>query len=162
MPEDDGFVHELHNGQVVTMSRPKKRHFALQRRLRKLVEPRLHGFEVEIEFAFRAVPEFELRSADGAAVRSERDAATDPFDNLRGAPELVIEVPSPSTRIGKLHEYAQLCLANGCEEFWVVHADERTITVLRRDGARRVYRSGESVPLDAFGGGAVSVDEVFA
>ena len=161
MPDDDTFIHELHDGEVVRMSRPKKRHFELQRRFRKLLEPRLPSYEVEIEFAFRAIPEFELRSADVAAVRSERDAQTDPSDNLHGAPELVIEVKSPSNRAGKLQEYAQLCLAHGSVQFWIADDEDKTITVIGRDGSRRVYGVGETISLSAFGGDAMRVDEVF-
>jgi Uma2 family endonuclease len=37
---------------------------------------------------------------------------------LPGAPELVVEIISPSNTTTQIREYAALCLLNGCQEFW--------------------------------------------
>jgi Uma2 family endonuclease len=160
---DDGEAHELHHGEVVAVTRPKARHYHLQRRLVRLLEDRLAGFgQVGMEFPYRPVAEFDLRVADVAAVSQARYDQIDPDDNLHGAPELIVEIKSPSNTDRKLREVASLALANGCWECWIVEADRASVTVIRRDGSSSLFGSPQSVPLSAFGGAELSVQEVFA
>lgn len=163
LPEGGEFVYELHHGEVVTLTRPRARHSELQHRLLRVLEPKLVRFGVvRIEYPYRPVAEFELRAADVAAVSRARWEAIDPEDNLRGAPELVIEVKSPSNTERHLRELVALCLANGAIECWIVDADRKSVSVVRGGGAAEVYGSGSTIPLAAFGGGELAVDEIFA
>jgi len=82
-----------------------------------------------MEFPYRPVAEFDLGVADVAVISQSRSRAIDPEDNLRGAPELVIEVKSPSNTRRQLRELASLCLANGSLEFWVVDLEHIALTV---------------------------------
>src|SRR5579872_6734229 len=89
---DDGRAYELHHGEVVSVTRPKSKHFKLQCRLVKLMQPKTREFgEVSMETPYRPVAEFDLRVADVALVSQARWDGMDPEDNLHGAPELVIE-----------------------------------------------------------------------
>jgi len=162
LPEGGECAYELHHGEVVAVTRPRARHWKLQLRLSRLLEPKLKSFgEVGMEVAYRPFVEFELRVADVAAISRERFDAIDPDDNLRGAPELVIEVKSPSNTPRQLQELAALCLANGCLEFWILDMDSRTVSVVRSQGFAEVYAAGSAIPLSAFGGGELAVDEIF-
>ncbi len=128
-----------------------------------LLRLRLTGFgRVRMEYPYRPLAEFEFRAADVAVISHSRAAAVDENDNLRGAPELVIEIKSPSSRRGKLTELAALCLSNGALEFWVVDLDRKSVTVTDRNGLTTVYSPGQSVPLAAFGADSLPVDEIFA
>jgi len=99
MPEGGEYCYELRHGEVVAMPRPLHGHSKLQLHLLRVVGPMLQAFgEVTMEYPYRPLPEFELRVADVAAVSRERWDRTDPNDILHGAPELVIEVKSPSNR----------------------------------------------------------------
>jgi Uma2 family endonuclease len=160
IPDDGAHVYELHKGEIVEVSRPKRWHAKLQPRLRVLLERHLGSLgEVDTEFAYRALPEFELRAADVAFVSRERCDAIADDDNLHGAPDLVVEVKSPSNRWSELRDLAALCLANGAREFWVV--DGRSVTVIRGDGSGSAYEPGQSIPLQAFGQGELPVEEIF-
>jgi Uma2 family endonuclease len=161
LPESGEFAYELHYGEVVAMTRPKLAHERLQRRLLRLLEAVLPSYEIGVEYAFRPVAEFDLRAADVAAVSAARAAAADPEDNLHGAPDLVIEVKSPSNTPRKLQEFASLCLANGAIEFWIVDRTSKSIAVVQRDGSRQVYGVGDEISLAAFGGGSLAVADVF-
>jgi Uma2 family endonuclease len=126
-----------------------------------LLGPKLANFgAVRVEYPYRPLAEFELRAADVAAISRPRWDAIDPDDNLHGAPELVIEVKSPSNTDRQLRELVALCLNNGAIECWVVDAASKSVTVVRREGAT-VFASGASVSLSAFGGGELAVDEIF-
>lgn len=162
LPAREDVIQELHWGQVVTLTFPKKRHTNLQARLLALLQPRagLKGI-VATGLPFRALPEYDLRAADVAFVSKERWEATDDDDNLHGAPELVIEVLSPSNTISYIRERAALCLANGAEEFWIVDSKKKSVTVMRRSGGAIVYAIGDRVPLTFFGGD-LEVAQIFA
>jgi Uma2 family endonuclease len=162
LPENAEFVYELHYGEVVAMPRPKARYWELQRVLMQLLGPKLQPFDVVgIEFSLRPPAESELRAADVAAVSRERWRTMDPDDNLRGAPELVIEVKSASNTTAQLRELATLCLANGTLEFWIVDQKKESVTVIQRDGSAVAYEEG-TIPLAAFGAESLSVSEIFA
>lgn len=60
-----------------------------------------------------------------------------------------------------LQQYAALCLANGCIQFRVLERKTKSVTVFHGDASRRIFIVGESIPLDAFGGDALEVAQVF-
>jgi Uma2 family endonuclease len=161
LPEDGEFACELHHGELARMTRPKAAYWDLQLRLTDLLRAELRGFGIGMEFPFRALPEFDLRAADVAAITRERYAAIDPEDNLHGAPDLVIEVQSPSNTPRKLQELASLCLANGAVEFWIVDRALKSITVVQRDGSRETYGVDATISLAAFAGAGLAVKAVF-
>jgi Uma2 family endonuclease len=162
MPDDGTHCYELHHGEVVEVTRPKIGHWALQVHLVDLLRAKLASFgQVGMEFAYRAVPEFDLRAADVAAVSHARRRAIAPDDNLRGAPELVIEVISPSNTKGKLREAASLCLANGGIEFWIVDPKRKLVTIIRKNGTTTVYENGSDIPLLPFGSDLLPVASIF-
>jgi len=163
LPEGGEFTYELHSGEVVAVTRPRARHSELQHRIFELLKPELASFGViRIEFAFRPLAEFDLRAADVAAISRERWRAIDPDDNLRGAPDLVIEVKSPSNTRRQLQELVTLCLGSGSIECWIVDPDQKTVTVMRSEGAAIVHSPGGAIPLSSFGCGELPVDQIFA
>ena len=164
LPEDSGSIyHELRHGELVAVTRPKLNHFMIQRRLRSLLdEVAPAGTMVDTEIAYRPLSDYELLVADVAYLCRERWEQADPEDNLRGAPDLVIEVLSPSNTAAEIYEKEQLCLENGAREFWVVDPDRRQIRVATRDGHTVTWRSGQEIPLPLFGDAKLTVDAVFA
>ena len=148
LPETGPFYYELRRGELVKVARPKWTHELIQRRLFRQLDRALDATGIVMtEFSFRALPEYELRVADVAYITHERAASIAGDDNLHGAPDLVIEVLSPSNTAREIKEKADLCLANGCRQFWVVDSRLRHIAVSTPDGLTRIYRSGESIPL---------------
>jgi Uma2 family endonuclease len=163
LPEDRGAVyHELRHGEAVAVTRPKFKHFLIQRNLQealtRLAEP---GSCVDTEVAFRPLPEHELWVADVAYLSAERFQQVDLEDNVRGAPELVIEVLSPSNTVAEIYDKEKLCLENGAREFWVVDPDRRQVKISTPDGHTQTYPAGQEMPLPLFGGAAIAVDAIF-
>ena len=104
--------------------------------------------------------EFDLCAAGVAAISRRRWEEMNPDDNLMGAPELVIEIQSPSNRERKLREPAGLCLANGAIQEWVVDPDCRSVSVVRKEGAVQAFGIGSTIPPGGFGGADLPVDEI--
>ena len=143
LPKGGNFAYELRHGEVVAMTRPKARHWKLQDRLNRILEPKLKSFgRITIELPYRPLAEFEMRAADVAVVSHARWDAIDPDSDLFGAPELVIEVKSPSNTRKQLQELVALCLANGTVQCWAVDTTKKAVTVIERDGATATYGSG--------------------
>lgn len=162
LPEDAGPVyHELRHGELVAVSRPRLKHIQIQKRVERLLEAA--GGEtgmVVMEFSFRPLPEHEFRVADVAYVARDRWERADPEGDFMGAPDLVIEVLSPSNTVSEIYDKEVLCLENGAQQFWVVDPIRRQIKVSTPDGLTITYRSGQAIPLPLFGPAAVGVDAI--
>jgi len=162
-PEDSGRVYsELRHGEIVAVTRPKLKHSLIQRSLRRLLEDVAErGSLVDVEIAFRPLQEHELWVADVAYLSAERFQQADPEDNIRGAPDIVVEVLSPSNTVAEISDREKLCLENGAKQFWVVDPDRRQVKVSTPDGATVTYRAGQAIPLDLFAAN-LAVDAIFA
>jgi Uma2 family endonuclease len=157
-----GSYLELRHGEVVPLTRPKWGHVTLQERLHTLLKARAKELGVVlVEFPSRALPEYELRAADVAYARRER-CHVNVDDHFAGAPDLVVEVLSPSNSADEIAEKTEICLENGTIEFWVVRPNASTVTVFTNQ-SRNVYKPGEIVPVDRFfpGQPAIPVTEIF-
>ena len=85
--------------------------------------------------------------------------------NLQGAPDLVVEILSPSTaERDKTFKYA-LYAEHGVEEYWIVDTDAKTITVLllgeRGFAVEGIYEEGETLESPTLGGFALDLGDVF-
>jgi Uma2 family endonuclease len=160
LPDREGFRQELRHGELIKVAPPKMMHTRVQWQLRRLLE-RAAGTAgiVDKEFGFRPVAEHEFRIADIAFVSKARwDSAK---DYLSGAPEIVIEVLSPSNTVTEMLDKEKLCLENGCQEFWIVDPSLHLVKVSTPDGHTITYRAGQEIPLPLFNGGCLAVDTIF-
>ncbi len=82
---------------------------------------------------------------------------------LQVAPELVIEVVSPTDVAAEVEEKVLSYLGAGVDVVWVAYPRQRTIHVYRRSGAPEVLSDGDTLrgdgPLDGL---AIPVSRVFA
>ena len=92
-----------------------------------------------------------VRAPDAAFVAAERLPTGDlPAGHLRLAPDLVVEVVSPSDTASELQSKVCTWLDAGCRLVWVVHPATRSVTVYRSREDVRVLGEG-----DALDGGPV-------
>ncbi len=154
---------ELRHGELVQLAPPQHKHYLVQRRLRKLLEEAAGSAgEAGTEFAFRAQPEYEYRVADVAFI-SKTTWNRIPLDGiLAGAPELVIEVLSPSNTEAEILDKKTLCLAIGSREFWIVDIDRRRVEVSTAGGGAVTYNPGQAIPLFFAPDSSIAVDAIFS
>jgi Uma2 family endonuclease len=62
---------------------------------------------------------------------------------LMGAPDLVVEVLSPSNTVDEINDKMALCLENGCFSFWVVDPKRKRVSVTEGDVTRHYGPSAQ-------------------
>ncbi len=103
-----------------------------------------------------------VRSPDAAFVRSERLPKHPTRDYFEGAPDLAVEVTSPTDTWEYVHEKAQCWLAHGASAVWVVEAEARRVTVFRARGTVTVLGANDALHGDdALAGFTIPVAELF-
>lgn len=134
--EDDGYREELVAGQVIREPMPGFVHGATEVRISRRVAEHAerHGLgEVVTEagFVLQRNPD-TVRGPDVAFVSAARlDAWRDRGPYVEGAPDLAVEVRSPSNTRREMQKKVEEYLAAGGREVWVVDPDARRITVHR-------------------------------
>ena len=85
-------------------------------------------------------------------------------DRIWGAPDLAIEVLSPRSRIGALHEHLAWFAAGGVRECWLLHQDEPCLDVIQfaagAESARRRHAATEPIRSAVLPGFAVSLASI--
>jgi Uma2 family endonuclease len=161
LPDPKSGHYELHHGEVVEVAPPKHGHKLRQRRLRlKLESVAGDSGIIETELAYRPTPDYEYWVADVAFVSHPRWETISEDGCLEGAPELVIDVLSPSNTSAQMKAKRKLCLENGSREFWEVDMDYREVEVSAPDGRTVIFTAGQ-IPLFFARGSTIRVDDIF-
>jgi Uma2 family endonuclease len=137
---DDGLRHELVRGEVTTMTLPGGEHGEIAAEILLLIGSfaKAHGlgktYAAETGFLIERNPD-TVRGADVAFVRREKlREISNRKKHLPFAPDLAVEVNSPTDRPAEVLDKVGEWLAAGCPMVWVVDPDSQTITV-HREGA---------------------------
>ena len=104
-------------------------------------------------------PEYQVWRADVAVLRLERTTRIGGDEYLQGAPDLVVEVLSPSNTAQEINDKIAVCLENGCASFWVVDDRRKQVTVTEGDITKR-YAQATTIPSDVLGG-SIRVEDIF-
>ena len=137
-------------------------HAFLQRRVMFLLDRVCVGWFVDKEFALRPLPEHEVWEADVGMISNQRLRTIPRKRWLEGAPDLVVEILSPSNTVDEINDREHICFEGGCVEFWLVDPKWQTIRVSTPDGQARTYGPADEIPLDRFVAAKLPVAEVFA
>ena len=142
---DDGRRHEILDGEHVMSPAPKTKHqrivSRLDRSLGSFVEE--HGLgEVFVAPFDVLLSDYDVVQPDVCFVSDERRLIVNE-DNCKGAPDLVVEVLSSSTRRRDLVEKRKRYERFGVREYWVVDPEIDAVQVFRRDGGGAYVRAAE-------------------
>ena len=130
----DGLRRELVDGEILTMPPTGWVHgvvsAAVVHRLRSWVREHDLGYAVGAEtgFVLGRRPD-TVRAPDAAFVRKDRMAGASPAGFAELAPDLVVEVLSPSDRASEVTRKALAWVHAGVRLVWVVDPEVRAVTV---------------------------------
>jgi Uncharacterized protein conserved in cyanobacteria len=130
---DDGKRHELIDGEHYVTPSPSRKHQAISWNLTIIIGSYLESHPVGRAFAapFDVVfSNFDVVEPDLLFISNARlEALTS--KNVQGAPNLVVEIGSPSTRRRDEIIKRKLYERFGVEEYWVIDPEIETIAVYR-------------------------------
>ena len=134
---DDGRRHELIDGEHYVTPSPNLRHQRVSGNIHLLIGNWLEDHPIgqlyyapfDVVFSMYDVVEPDLLYLSNARAAEVLTAA-----NVRGVPELVIEIGSPSTRRRDETVKRRLYERSGVSEYWFVEPDGDVMRVYRREG----------------------------
>ena len=168
IPGDDRY--ELINGEFILVSAPNRAHqiasVKLVSRLDPFVESRELGwvFHAPFEVVLTDPEGINIIQPDIIFVSKERERIITRV-NIQGAPDLLVEILSPSTGRRDRTTKRDLYARHGVGEYWVADPDAQTITVmLLKDGEYQTvgdYGIDDTLASPTLEGFSVRLDRVF-
>lgn len=163
----DGYRYEILDGDMVREPAPRPMHQIVSGNLFAVLRQFVldHGLGLVLHAPVDVVlSDINVLEPDLIYIaRQQADLLTE--DNVSGAPALVVEVLSPSTRQRDLTVKRRIYERFGVKEYWIVDPDSRTIEMqtLTETGyvSRGAFGSADELTSPLFPGLAVDVAGVF-
>ena len=167
LPESEGKRYELIEGELYMVPSPGPNHqnvvFALSRALHAFIEERRLGkvmiapLDVVLSDEDVLQPDIMFVSAQRLSIITDRD--------IKGPPDLVVEVLSPATAGRDRTIKRAMYLRFGVREYWIVDPAARTVEVLLAGALEfetvRVYSEGTAAASPTIDGLRVEVSSIF-
>jgi Uma2 family endonuclease len=134
IPEDRAHRYEIIDGELFVTPTPVLRHQQVVGNIFRILSTLAldHGLgEVYSSPVTVRLRDDRVTEPDVAFVRADRFGILDQQRGILGAPDLVVEVLSPSNRDYDRTLKRKRYMASGVAELWIVDADEDTIEVWR-------------------------------
>ena len=165
---DDGYHYEVIKGELHMTAAPTLRHqdvvrnlsLALQRFVTERQLGKIYFAPVDVLISDLATPV----EPDILFVTSERQSILKE-NNIEGAPDLIVEVLSPSNWVVDRRDKFVVYEAAGVGEYWIVDPDAQTVEVYSlRQGRYALlerYEPGQRVQSELLTGFQIPVDAIF-
>jgi Uma2 family endonuclease len=160
--------YELLEGELIEMVSPTSRHQLISRRLVKMLNAHCEARNLgEILYAPLDVilSDTVVVQPDILFISRERKAELI-GERITGAPDLAIEILSPTTSARDLNQKRKLYARHGVKEYWIVDPDDETIEVQRLQGnvfsTLALFEKGQTLTPLTFEGLGMEVAQVFA
>lgn len=165
---DDGNRYELIGGTAYMMSAPSVMHQSISMEFSRQLAAFLVGKPCKVFASPFDVCLSAMGDDDDTVVQPDIVVVCDgsKLDSKRcnGAPDMIIEIISPSTsrhdRIVKLNRYLQA----GVREYWIADPDDKAVTVHTLDNGRYIisaYEGTETVSVEVLDGCKITLTDVF-
>ncbi len=164
---DDGLRHELEAGFLVAEPQPFPLHAQIQTRLvailDEFVRPRGLGEVLSNAGFLLARDPDTVRGPDVSFVARDRWVTqARPNRFFPGAPDLAIEILSPSNRAGEMRAKAADYLSAGSQLVWIVNPDQQSVTAYRSLLApQRLFDGDELSGEGVLPGFTIGIDSIF-
>ena len=159
--------YELHDGELILVGSPNTDHqiasLELATQMNIFVKENNLGrvFSAPYDVLFS---DTDVVQPDILFVSKEREYVITPA-NIQGAPDLIVEILSPSSSRRDWRYKRELYASHGVREYWIVDPTNRIVWVMMlRDGALKeqgTYGEGDTVTSSTIEGFRVSMDEIF-
>ena len=156
--------HELIKGELLTMPPPQFEHGCVVATLSSLLFQhvkvnQLGIVSAESGYKLESNPDTVL-GPDLSFISAQRLGSI-PYGYYPGAPDVAIEVLSPSDRRSRVEWKTNLWISLGAKSVWNVNPKLRTIEVVRAGGERKVFHETDELVDDTVPGFRVAVAEIF-
>jgi Uma2 family endonuclease len=137
LPDEDGTHREILEGELITLPPPKSGHSIIAMNTALLLRPlKANGSGrvlCEAGYKLSEDPATWIQP-DASFLKMERVRNTKPNDYFLGAPELAVEIVSPSETARTLKRKIDSLLATGSLAVWVIYPDDHEVCVFLPDG----------------------------
>jgi Uma2 family endonuclease len=148
MPDDDSVQIELDEGELVTMPPGGGEHGSCEVEIISLLQAYVKSHRLGKVYSgdtgFRLAPH-TVRAPDVAFVRLERVEAIHSQGFAKGAPDLAVEIFSPSDNVRQLMRKVKQYFAAGTHTVWIVYPDRREVQLLEAKGTDRLLREDDTI-----------------
>jgi Uma2 family endonuclease len=156
--------HELIKGELLTMPPPQAEHGRVVTNLTILLGLHVKANKLGIVFSetgykLERNPDTVL-GPDVSFVAHDRLRIT-PVGYQECAPDVAVEVLSPSDRRGRVEWKTNLWISLGAKSVWNVNPKLRTVEVVQASGERKVFHESDELVDDTVPGFRVPVSEIF-
>ena len=163
----DDIRYELHDGELIVVPAPNMAHQGISTTLLRLIDTLVYlrklgkVFHAPTDVVFS---DTEVVQPDLIFVSNERSHILTE-NNIRGAPELIIEILSPSTA-GRDRTFKRtLYERHGVKEYWMVDPSARNITILLLGESgyelAGIYGEGQTLTSTTLSGFSLDLDDIF-
>lgn len=165
MPEDDTVRLELDQGELITMPPAGGEHGELGLDIGRIVGNYVKAHKLGrcygADTGFR-LNDDTVRAPDFSFIRNERAPKGRTTGFLRMAPDLAVEVVSPSDSVPQLMRKIKQYFAAGTHTVWVVYPEQKQLHVLEASGADRILNTGDTLECpELLPGFSVPVESLF-
>ncbi len=149
LEEPDELSYELDEGELVVMTKPRPLHnrivLALTYELQAYLKTHPVGEVFNPDNLFVLAPNTK-RAPDVSFLRTERTKQIDENADIPGAPDLAVEVVSPSDTVSAMRRKIRQYFAAGAQCVWVVYPESREVEVWREaSGPRVILQENDSL-----------------
>ena len=148
---DDGKRYELIEGELIEMAPAGGRHGNIGVRIVGFLFQYIYKtnlgelFGADTGFFLQRDPD-TIRAPDAAFIAMERIPPDGiPSGFIDTIPDLVVEVVSPSDRAGQVQAKIEQWIKHGVKLVWLVHPEQRSITVYRSLSEVHVLHEGDTL-----------------
>ncbi len=162
----DGERHEMSAGELITMAPPKSLHSRIATNLFKLLvaaldKSRTSEAFIEAGYVLGRNP-LTIRQPGVSVLSKERVQATAADDYFESAPELAVEVVSPSDSSGDLQIKIDQYLLAGSKQVWVFYPQNKRVQVFYPDKTAAMLDETQTLSGgDVLPGFSVQVSDLF-
>jgi len=150
LPGEDGFHREVVEGELIVLPPPKSKHSLIAMAVAEALHPlKARGVAkvlMEAGYHLSSDPPTWIQP-DVSAISTERVRSTSSQGYFTGAPELAVEIVSPSETARDLNRKIDLLVAGGSLAVWVIYPEEQEVRVFVPGGTSYIRRINETLPL---------------